>query len=155
MTHSDNAPVLLGGDTSQESNETHTTHHATRSSQLAKITKSSHHQESTILAEINKHITRLGDGPTPCRLCVIQRDLAQHTCSATGRNNVVGTYTHVALLQQDVIDGQNAHHLLAGQYQLHLQTQLAAKSQPIAPGAVIKSGFGALDEDALCALRVD
>jgi hypothetical protein len=74
---------------------------------------------------------------------------------AAGRNDVIGTYAHVALLQRDVIDGQNARHLLANQYQLHLRTQLAAKSRPKAPGGVLKSGFGALDEEALCALEAE
>ena len=74
---------------------------------------------------------------------------------AAGRNDVISAYAHVALLQRDVIDGQIARHLLANQYQLHLRTQLAAKSRPKAPGGVLKSGFGALDEEALCALEAE
>ena len=74
---------------------------------------------------------------------------------AAGQNDVISAYAHVALLQRDVIDGQIARHLLANQYQLHLRTQLAAKSRPKAPGGVLKSGFGALDEEALCALEAE
>ena len=131
------------------------THSITRSSHSAESNKSSRHRQSAILAEINERITRLGDRPTPRRLRVIQQDLAQHTRLATGRNDIIGTYAHVAVLQRDVIDGQNAHHLLSGQYQLHLRTQLAAKSRPKAPGGVLKSGFGALDEEALCILEAE
>ena len=141
---------MIEVDVSQESNRTRRTRsHSTES------TGSSRHRQHTILAEINERITRLGDRPTPRRLRVIQHDLAQHTRFAAGRNDVVGTYAHVALLQRDVIDGQNARHLLANQYQLHLRTQLAAKSRPKAPGGVLKSGFGALDEEALCALEAE
>src|SRR6266545_3198548 len=53
MTHSNNTPVQLGGDTSQESNESYKTHSITRSSHSAESTKLTCHRQSTILAEIN------------------------------------------------------------------------------------------------------
>ena len=93
MTHANNTSVLLGEDMSQE------THSITRSSHSAESTKSSRHRQSAILAEINERITRLGDRPTPRRLRVIQQDLAQHTRLATSRNDIIGTYAHVAVLR--------------------------------------------------------
>jgi len=67
---------------------------------------------------------------------------------------IIGAYRELSRLQKEVIDGQNAHHLLAGQYQEHLRQQLASKSQTkTTRGGVLKSGYGALDEAALAKLE--
>jgi hypothetical protein len=101
-------------------------------------------------------LNSLNSNPTPRRLRVINDDLVKHARRDAGRNEVIGAYRELSRLQKEVIDGQNARHLLAGQYQKHLRQQLASKSQTkTTQGGVLKSGYGALDEAALAKLEAE
>lgn len=112
--------------------------------------------KTAILRDIGTCLNLLNSNPTPRQLCVINNDLIKHTCHDAGRNEVVGAYWQLSHLQKEVIDGQNARHILAGQYQEHLCQQLALKSQTKTTwGGVLKSGYGALDEAALVQLEME
>lgn len=122
----------------------------------AQSTESLCARKTAILRDISMRLNLLNSNPTPRRLCVINDDLMKHARCDAGRNEIIGAYRELSRLQKEVIDGQNARHLLAGQYQDHLRQQLASKSQTkTTRGGVLKSGYGALDEAALAKLEAE
>ena len=106
--------------------------------------------------DINTHLAALTLDATPQCVVALHREVLDVTRQDAAQDRSTAALVDIIELQNQVIEKQNAQHVLDQQVHTHLKAQLANRDIPCeCCGGVLKHGYGALDAETLDALEAE
>ena len=90
----------------------------------------SHHIHAECLRDIDTHLAALNLDATHCHVANLHKEAIDATCCDAGYDTSTAALVNTIKLQTQVIEKQNAQHVMDTQLHNHLKTQLANRSHP-------------------------
>ena len=115
-----------------------------------------HHFHAGRMDDIDTRLAALTLDVTPRCVAAPCREVLDVTCQDAAQDQSTSALVNIVKLQNQVIEKQNAQHVLDQQVHTHLKAQLANRDIPHeCCGGVLKHGYGALDAETLDALEAE